>query len=238
MQPPILRGLAATTTPAHLTVDPAWGHVTAIAFGRVDDGLPRAQCPVLDEDERIAFLLDAPGSGPLIGFTARDPHAIDVAALTSEAVWDGPRFDVPALALTQASVGEILAAVQARFEEDEPTADALHFHCALEAAGADEPDLPAALGHWRLALEAGDMKALFGLGCLLVDLGRPREAYDLLRRYSELTPHNAWAWCWLGRACAARGETAEARAAFRRALACEREGFETDASDLLEGLPG
>jgi len=38
-------------------------------------------------------------------------------------------------------------------------------------------------------------------------LGRAREGYDALRRYTELTPHNAWAWCWLGRACAVMGTT-------------------------------
>jgi tetratricopeptide (TPR) repeat protein len=225
-----------TATPAHLTVDPAWRHLAVIAFGRVDDGLPPAQVRVLAEDERIAFLLDAPDAGPVIGFTVRDPHAVEVVALESDEVWDGPRFDVPALALVQASVGEILGAVQARFDEDEPTADALHFHCALAVDAETDDAVGVALGHWRLALEAGDMKALFGLGCLLVEAGRPREAYDALRRYTELTPHNPWAWCWLGRACAALGDDAEARAAYERALGCEREGWETDARELLEQL--
>ena len=89
----------------------------------------------------------------------------------------------------------------------------------------------------RLALEAGEMKALFGLGYTLVEAGRPREAYDALRRYTELTPHNAWAWCWLGKACLAMGERAEATNAFRKAVACERAGsFDTDASALLAEL--
>ena len=227
----------ATTIPLHLTVDPYWDTLTAIAFGRVDDGLPPEQCPVLDEDERIGFLLDAPGAGPVIGFRVREPHAVDVPALTSDEVWSGTRFEVPALGLVGVGVGEVLLAVQGRYRKDEPTADALYFHAAINAGDEDGDDLIEAEGNFRLALEAGDMKALFGLGYTLVEAGCPQEAYDLLRRYTQLTPLNAWAWSWLGRACADMGAATEARAAFERAIACEEEGsFETDASAYLREL--
>ena len=229
-----------TAIPLHLTVDPWWDLVSAIAFGRVDDGLPPAQLVELDEEERIIFVLDRPGEGPVIGFIVRQPGDIDVAALESPDVWDGPRFDVPAMGLTAATVGEILLAVRGRFDDGEPTAGAMHFHLAMGTAVEDGDaitDYETAIGQWRLALEAGESKALFGLGYTLVEAGRPREAYDLLRRYTELTPHNAWAWCWLGRACSAIGDIAEARAAFEQALACEREGsFGTDARELLGEL--
>ncbi len=227
----------ATRIPLHLTVDPYWDSLTAIAYGRVDDGLPEAQCPVLEEDERIAFVLDGPSAGPVIGVRVAEPHAVDVLALESDEIWSGPRFGVPALGLVGVSVGEVLLAVQGRFRENEPTADALHFHAAI-AAGDEEPrDLVEEEGNFRLALEAGDMKALFGLGYTLVEAGRPREAYDALRRYTELTPFNAWAWFWLGRACVDMGAEGEARSAFERALACEEEGsFETDAREYLEEL--
>ncbi|MCP9491266.1 MAG: tetratricopeptide repeat protein [Solirubrobacteraceae bacterium MAG38_C4-C5] len=228
---------SATTVPLHLTVDPYWDSLTVITFGRVDDGLPPAQCPVLGEDERIGFLLDGPGAGPVIGFRVAEPHAVDVLALESDEIWSGPRFGVPALGLVGVSVGEILLAVQGRFREDEPTADALHFHAAIAAGGEDPGDVIEVEGSFRLALEAGDMKALFGLGYTLVEAGRPREAYDALRRYTELTPSNAWAWFWLGRACVDMGAAGEARSAFERALACEQEGsFETDAREYLEEL--
>ncbi|MDQ3678057.1 MAG: tetratricopeptide repeat protein [Actinomycetota bacterium] len=227
----------ATTIPLQLTVDPYWDLLTAIAFGRVDDGLPPAQCPLLEEDERIQFLLDGPDAGPVIGFRVLEPHELDVLALESDEVWSGPRFDVPTLGLVGVSVGEILLAVQARYREDEPTADALHFHAAISAGDENGKDLFAAQSNFRLALEAGDMKALFGLGYTLVEAGRPREAYDALRRYTELTPFNAWAWFWLGRACIDMGAAGEARSAFERALACEEEGsFETDAREYLEEL--
>ena len=227
----------ATTIPLHLTVDPYWDSLTAIAFGRVDDGLPPAQCPALEEDERIGFVLDGPGVGPVIGFRVAEPHEVDVLALASDELWSGPRFDVPTLGLVAVSVGEILLAVQGRYREEEPTTDALYFHAAIAAGDEDGKDLLEAQSSFRLALEAGDMKALFGLGYTLVEAGRPREAYDALRRYTELTPFNAWAWFWLGRACVDMGAPDEARSAFERALACEEEGsFETDAREYLREL--
>ncbi len=123
----------ATTILLHLTVDPYWDSLTAIAFGRVDDGLPPAQCPALEEEERIGFLLDGPNAGPVIGFRVAEPHAVDALALSSDEVWSGPRFEVPALGLVAVSVGEVLLAVQARYREGEPTADALYFHAAIAA---------------------------------------------------------------------------------------------------------
>jgi tetratricopeptide (TPR) repeat protein len=206
----------------------------------VADGLPADQLIALEEEPRIDFVLDQPGAGPVIGFIARQPEQLDVPALSASAVWETPRFDVPALGLTLTSVGEILLAVRARFAEGEPTAGAMHFHTAIGTVTPDgEPirDFDTAAAQWRLALETGETAALFGLGYTLVEAGRPREAYDYLRRYTELTPHNAWAWCWLGQACFATGDLAEARAAFERALACEAEGsFATDAGERLAQL--
>ncbi len=66
------------------------------------------------------------------------------------------------------------------------------------------------------------MRGLFGLGYTMYDLGRHREAYSHLRRYTELAPHNSWAWLWLGRAAEGVGEYDEARAAYRRALELAR----------------
>ena len=136
----------------------------------------------LEEDERIAFIRDAPGEGPVIGFIAREPDDIDVQRLTSVEVWDGPRFDVPAIALTAATVGEILLTVRARFPHGEPTAGAMHFHMAIGTVTPEAGpigDYDTAIEHWRLALEAGESKALFGLGYTLVEAGRPHEAYDI-----------------------------------------------------------
>ena len=54
---------------------------------------------------------------------------------------------------------------------------------------------------------------MFGLGYTLFDLGRHREAYTHLRRYSELAPHNSWAWLWLGRAARGARRARRGRAA-------------------------
>ena len=68
---------------------------------------------------------------------------------------------------------------------------------------------------------------------------RFREAYAHLRHYVELAPYSSWNWCWLGKAAAAIGETAEAERAFKRALELTARGDqETDASELLAELSG
>ncbi len=79
--------------------------------------------------------------------------------------------------------------------------------------------------------------AHFALGYTLYELGRFHEAYRHLRHYTEIAPFHSWNWCWLGKAAAALGEVDEARAAYRRALELEDEGYdETDARSLLDDL--
>ena len=81
------------------------------------------------------------------------------------------------------------------------------------------------------------MKARFGLGYTLYDAGRYREAYDQLRLYTELSPHDAWAWCWYGMACEKLSERRAAADAYRRAVEMERRGGrETDAKERLQDL--
>ncbi len=101
----------------------------------------------------------------------------------------------------------------------------------------DAGDTEEAVGLWRMCLECGDQMAHYGIGPVLHHLGRHREAYRHLRFYAELVPEDAWAWCWLGRACEALGEEREAREAYERAVALEEAGgFETDAPELLATL--
>ena len=223
--------LTPTSHPMHLTVDPWWGNLEVLAFGTVTDGLPGERFATIDEAARAAFVL-ADDFETVTGFVVRAYNdADDPFDPEDDVFWQGPRFDVPVLGLTQATAGEVILAVQGRFEDDEPTADAMHFHLAIA-----EDDPAQAVGQWRLALEAGDMKAHFGLGYTLCALERYREAYDHLRRYTELVPTNAWAWCWLGQACEGLGELTEARAAYARAV--EEGEEETDAAERLEELEG
>ena len=224
---------------AHLTLDPALDRLTVIEFGSVWDGQPDEQMLGLEEEERIIFLLrEGEKDGPVIGFMIDGPHGFDPEDLNAGQIWDSPRFTVPVLGLTDACVGEIVLVVQSRYAEHEPTTDSFFFYMAVNAAHEDD-DPELAEGYWRMALEAGDMKARFGLGYTLFHLKRFREAYDHLRIYTELTPHNGWAWCWLGRACQELGETHEAAGAYRRAVELEQEGsYETDADERLTELLG
>ena len=196
------------------------------------DGQPASQARGLEEDERFEFLLDEPGGERVVGAAVHEPFDIDPAAIP--ALWDEPRFVVPALGPEELSVGEILLLVQARYARDEPTNDALHFHAALDAQD-DNPQL--ALSMFKLAIEAGDLKGHYGAGYVLLGQGMARQAAEHLGIYTRLTPHNAWAWCWLGQAQEALDETTAARASYERAIEAEHAGgFETDAAGLLERL--
>ena len=85
---------------------------------------------------------------------------------------------------------------------------------AAIAAKEDDGDLEKAEAMWRGCLEAGEMRAHFGLGYTLCDLGRPAEAFGHLAMYTEICPRNSWAWVWRGRAARDMGELAEARSCF------------------------
>ena len=145
-------------------------------------------------------------------------------------------FDVPQLGLRDASAGEICLAARA-FLGDEPTLNKCYFDQAVAAGGAGDHSIAA--GAWQLCLESGDPMAHYGLGYTLYELGDFRGAYRHLRAYTEITPNNAWAWCWLGRACLRLGELDEARHALETAIELEDQGAqETDAPELLEELEG
>jgi len=225
-----------TRRPAHLTLDPEWDLLTVLEYGAVWDGPDPRRTRGIDGDRRVGFLLRAPRRGPVIGFCVCEPHDVDPDGLEDPEIWDGPRFEVPLLGLTGASVGQILLAVRARFEPGEPTTDAMHFHLAI-AAGAQGADAETVAGHFQMALEAGEQKARFGLGYTLLEAGDARGGYDHLRRYAELAPHNAWAWRWFGVAAEAAGEPGEAALAYKRARRCTSGGsHETDAEELAAAL--
>jgi hypothetical protein len=223
---------AVTPHPLHLTVDPWWDTLHCLAFGTVSDGLTHGQRLVVESCGLIYVVAD-PEAGPVLGFEILDSVSEFELPDDDPEVWDGPRFDVPRLGLVDACAGEILLAVRAQFGDD-PTADALHFHTAIATESPED-----AVAHWELALDAGDMRAHFGLGCSLVLAGRPDRGYAHLRRYTELVPANSWAWCWLGQCCEALGRCSEARTAYETAVAAEElSGLETDAAERLERCTG
>lgn len=201
--------------------------LVALEFGRVDDGQSDDDWRMVSE--AFGFLHAGPG-GREVGFKIVELAAFDTEDDELSDVWDGPRFDVPALGLADVTVGEIVLATRALLGEAS-TLNRQIFGAAIHADG-DE-----AVGLWFACLQAGDGMAHFGLGYTLYEQGRRPEAYRHLRHYTELAPQGPWPWCWLGKAALAVGEVEEARAAFERALQLEDEqGEETDAGELLAAL--
>lgn len=215
----------------YLSRDAGADWLSATEFGTVDDGQPAEHW--LGLSAQVGFLLGSP-FGPVIGFRVNDFSELDLDDEDHEPMWTGPRFDVPVLGLRDASAAEICLAAGA-YLDGESTANRVYFDAAV-AAGS-EGELDEALADWRMCLEAGDLMAHYGLGYTLHELGRYRESYRHLRAYTEITPHNAWAWCWLGYTCTALGELGEARSAYGRAVELGAEGGdETDAEEWLERL--
>jgi hypothetical protein len=225
-----LAALRPTHVPLHLSVNVTDDWLEGVEFGSVVDGRPDSQLVELTPDVRYVL---RSARGPVAGFTVHKFSKLDVDSLGGLA-FEGPRFSVPLLGLDEATLGEVVLAARARF--DVSTADVCFFMLAL-ASAEDDGDLEGAAGHWLSCVEAGDMRGHFGLGYTLHDLGRHREAYGHLRRYTELAPHNSRSWLWLGRAAESIGELDEARSAYRRAIRREREGsFRTDAPERLREL--
>ncbi|MDP9384210.1 MAG: hypothetical protein M3P50_03065 [Actinomycetota bacterium] len=199
----------------------------ALEFGRVDDGQPSEHWDGVTED--FGWLNDAP-DGRVLGFKVLDFSEFDADDEDVEEIWDGPRFDVPVLGLTEVTAGEIVIAARAFFGGCS-SINRAYFDEAVELQGE------AAVDMWLGCLQAGDAMAHFGLGYTLFELGRFHDAYRHLRHYAEIAPAGPWNWCWFGKAAAAIGELDEARAAYRRAISLEQDGEdETDAAELLAAI--
>lgn len=202
----------------------------ALAFGWVTDGHPEQATRLVGPAFR--WVMD-PLDGHCIGFEVAELLPFDAFADEVAEIWEGPRFDAPALALGNVSAGEIIVASRARFAE-RSSLNRVLFDRALDA---QEHSAEEACERWRDVLEAGDMHGHYGLGYVLTELGRHREAYGHLRFYAEANPHNAWAWCWVGKACEQMGDAAEARLAYEQAVRIEQGGgFRTDAGGRLRTL--
>jgi predicted Zn-dependent protease len=90
---------------------------------------------------------------------------------------------------------------------------------------------------WQACLAEGNELARYALGYTLLDLDRPREAHEQLKRYSALVRRNAWAWCYLGQACERLDDWEGAEYAYRQALEATAAGsFDTEAGDRLAAL--
>jgi ADP-ribosyl-[dinitrogen reductase] hydrolase len=196
--------------------------------GYVDDGLePERQFDICDH---VSLMLDVDGKR-CVGFIFGTLSEFDFDAPGHAVVWSGPRFDIPALGIDQGTIGLIAATARLVLGELR-TPDRVWFDAAL---GADDPDERLAL--WHACLAEGNELARYALGYTLLDLDRPREAHEQLKRYSALVHRNAWAWCYLGQACERLADWEGAEYAYRQALEATAAGsFDTDAADRLAAL--
>lgn len=210
--------MATTVTLNH---DPAHGWLSALAPGRIDEGQPAdAWFGVADH---VGLLLE---DDAVVGFKILEAGVYDPD--DHPELWDAPRFDVPMLGLRDAAVNEVVVAARALFG-GRRTVNRELFGRAIAA----EDD--RALELWLRCLQAGDGMAHYALGYTLFGLGRLHEAYRHLRHYTEISPENAWAWWWLGRAAAALDRDGEAEAALRRAIELDPDD-ETGATEALQAL--
>jgi tetratricopeptide (TPR) repeat protein len=219
-----------------LSHDAHYDFLTALEYGRVDDGQPPERWRMVTES--FGLLLDAP-DGREVGFTIRDFsefNQVDYDDLNYdvEDLLGGPRFDVPALMLEDANAVEIAEAAEELFA-GESSVNRDFFDRATECGARRE--FRQELFWWRCCLQAGDQMAHFGIGYTLCDLTRWEEALPHLEHYVRIAPHGPWNWVWLGKCLAALWRVEEARSAFRRAMKLTEAGEEeTEAPELLATL--
>ncbi len=180
----------------------------------------------------LSFLLRKPG-GTVIGFALDGVSEIDVDE-HCPSLWAGPRFNVPVLGLTKASVAEVILRARCTFDGT-ATTDVLATHAARMHAAAGEHD--DAERELRAALSCGDLHAHVMLAGCLCTQGRYRDAYDHARIYTQLAPLDSWGFAWLGRVALELGDQPEAEASLRRAVHLEHQGSHpTPAGGMLRSL--
>ncbi|WP_354699017.1 hypothetical protein DSM112329_04718 [Paraconexibacter sp. AEG42_29] len=223
--------MPATNRPRlYLSQDHGLDWLTALEFGATDDGQPRDRW--VGVSDQVGLLHDVP-DGRCIGFAVRRPAHYDPDDEDHAPLWDGPRFDVPQLGLTDVAPNAIVVAARAQYGTGRQTLNRKLFSQAI--AGDDE----VAVVRWRRCLEAGDVMAHYALGYTLLGLGRWAEAYRHLRYYCEIAPDEAWAWCYLGQAATGAGQLGEARTAYEHAVLLDTDAGKdeaTDAQELLDAL--
>ena len=208
-----------------LSYDDRTDRLLCLEYGRVDDGMHPDAIEEVCED--FGLIHDEPDGRP-VGFMVNDFVLFEADA--EHDLWDGPRFDCPALGLREATVGVICAA--ASVYVDGSTIDRILFWNAVSENDAEE-----AVEDWRCVIEVGDLKGHFGIGYTLFELGRFTEAYMHLRTYTDIAPYCAWGWNWRGQAALATGDVDQARTCFERTLEVEQvEHTETDAEERLAAL--
>jgi tetratricopeptide (TPR) repeat protein len=225
---PIEEAATSARPRLHVSFDADEDLLNALEFGRVREGQPPGSWEGITDE--LGILHDGPEGAP-VGFQLKDASAFDPDVPALDELADAPRFDAPALGLENATIVEIILGALGFFR-GQSSLDTQLFQAATAADGLEAAHL------WFSCLQTGEQMANFGLGYTLLELGRDHDAYRFLRRYTELAPSLAWAWCYRGRAAAAIGEHQEARMAYRRAIALEKDDDPTIARELLAELRG
>jgi len=174
----------------------------ALEFGRVDEG--QAADAWSGISEQFGYLFDG---DRCVGFKVLGLSEFDLDSVEHEPLWTGPRFDAPALALTNATAGEVILAARVHFD-GRPSVNRLYFNEAVNAEDKND-----ALSDWLSCVETGDSMAHYGLGVELFEAGLTARAYTHLRFYASIAPHLGWAQYWYAKAAWAIEEREEARAA-------------------------
>ena len=217
--------------PLYLSRDAHYEYLTAIEWGRVEDG--QAPDQWLEVSEDFSFLLDSP-EGRIIGFRIEGLLRWEPLEEEEQAIKAAGRFDAPVLGLRNAGALRI-AADAARFFGEDNSINRDFFDRATECGANDEYEQE--LYWWRCCLQAGDAMAHFGIGYTLCDLGRYREALPYLRHYARIASHGPWSWVWLGRCQSGLGRFEQARDSYAKATALSEAGADkTDAPELLAEL--
>lgn len=180
----------------------------ALEYGRVDEGQPETAWRAIDE--HFSFLYDG---DDCVGFKLTGLREFDLESKSHEALWSGPRFDAPALALSNCTTAEVILAARVHFD-GRSSINRLYFNAAIDAEGTS-----GELSDWLCCVESGDSMAHYGLGIALHDVGEFNRAYTHLRFYASIALREPWAQYWLARAALAIGEVAEAGAAARKSQA-------------------
>lgn len=219
-----------TSRPLRPSYDAGRDLLVVCEYGAVPQ--PALDSHVVGVTCRLSFLLRRP-RGTVIGFVLDGLSEIDVDE-HCPSLWSGPRFDVPVLGLTSASVAEIVLRARCTFD-GASTADVVAADAARACAAAG--DHARAERELRCALGCGDLRAHLMLAACLCNQGRYGEAYDHARIFTQLAPRDSWGFAWMGRAALELGEEREAEVALRRAVKLERRGsHHTPAGGLLRSL--
>ena len=156
---------------------PDYDWLIALEFGRIDDGQPSENWRAVSDT--IGILLDAPG-GREVGFKIVNFSTFDEDARDLDEVWSGPRFHVPQLGLTDATIGETVLAARALFGT-EPTINRVYFSAGVNASGEASKSGVAPGDALALALAVAALPRLRLRGIM----GIPEPTDDIERRRAQ-----------------------------------------------------